>query len=98
MEHQSGRAKAEHTAAAASRPLPFHADEDGVESATIPLTSGRALAVGYLHAVISGAGSSGGLGLGGEGDVGGREAEDTSTLHDELAYLLMEGLLVRLKC
>lgn len=52
----------------------------------IPLTSGRALTIGYLQALIDAGGVSG---------AEGREDEVTSALHDELAYLLMEGLLVR---
>ena len=91
---QSGRAKAEASAAAAAS---AGADEDRSKPATIPLTSGRALAVGYLQALIDPARAPGGGGDtgGGEGGASGREGEVTSALHDELAYLLMEGLLVR---
>ena len=90
--HQHGQAKAEASAAAASA----GADADRSKSATIPLTSGRALAVGYLQALIDSTRALGGGGEagGGEGGEGGREGEVTSALHDELAYLLMEGLLV----
>lgn len=66
-------------------------NKDGASPPTIPLTSGRALTVGYLQALIDAAGTGGGEGGGG----GGRDGEVTSALHDELAYLLMEGLLVR---
>ncbi|CAM9318128.1 unnamed protein product, partial [Laminaria digitata] len=90
---ESGRAKAEASAAATSS---AGADADRSKPATIPLTSGRALAVGYLQALIDSARALGGGGDagGGEGGAGGREGEITSALHDELAYLLMEGLLV----
>lgn len=88
---QSGRAKAENSAAAASA---AQAEHDEARLAAIPLTSGRALTIGYLQALIDAAGGGGGAG-GGEGGVGGRDGEVTSALHDELAYLLMEGLLVR---
>lgn len=67
--------------------------KDGDSPPAIPLTSGRALTVGYLQALIDAAGAGGGEGGGGGG--GGRDGEVTSALHDELAYLLMEGLLVR---
>lgn len=84
---QSGRAKVESAAAAASE-----TGNDGAAPPVIPLTSGRALTIGYLQALID----AGGVG-GGEAGGGGREGEVTSALHDELAYLLMEGLLVRWK-
>lgn len=86
---QAGRAKAESAAAATSS---ARTQTDGASPPTIPLTSGRALTVGYLQALIDAAGAGGG-----EGSGGGREGEVTSALHDELAYLLMEGLLVRLR-
>eukprot|EP00903_Cladosiphon_okamuranus_P017098 g15754.t1 len=82
--NEFGRAKAESAAAAASE-----AGNDGAAPPMIALTSGRALTIGYLQALID----SGGVG-GAEGGGGGREGEVTSALHDELAYLLMEGLLV----
>lgn len=91
--YQNGQAKAEASAAAESA----GADAAQSKPATIPLTSGRALAVGYLQALIDSARAVGGGGDagGGEGGTVGREGEVTSALHDELAYLLMEGLLVR---
>lgn len=87
--HQSGRAKAE-SAAAAATATASEAGKDGAAPPVIPLSSGRALTIGYLQALIDVGGVSGG-----EGGAGGREGEVTSALHDELAYLLMEGLLVR---
>lgn len=91
---QSGRAKAESSAAAAAASAD-QTEHDGAALAAIPLTSGRALTIGYLQALIDAAGGGGGTG-GGEGGVGGKDGEVTSALHDELAYLLMEGLLVRI--
>lgn len=86
---QAGRAKAE-SAAAAATAAASEAGKNGAAPPMIPLTSGRAFTIGYLQALIDAGGVSGG-----EGWVGGREGEVTSALHDELAYLLMEGLLVR---
>lgn len=94
--HQHGQAKAEASAAAASAGADADRSNSATFPATIPLTSGRALAVGYLQALIDSARALGGGGDagGGEGGEGGKEGEVTSALHDELAYLLMEGLLV----
>ncbi|CBJ28092.1 conserved unknown protein [Ectocarpus siliculosus] len=85
---ESGRANAE-TSAAATAAAAQPAKEGQAVPMTIPFTSGRALAVGYLQVLIDAA-----AGGGGEGGGGAREGEVTSALHDELAYLLMEGLLV----
>lgn len=86
---QSGRSNAE-TSAAATAAAAQPVKEGQAVPMTIPFTSGRALAVGYLQVLIDAA-----AGGGGEGGGGAREGEVTSALHDELAYLLMEGLLVR---
>lgn len=90
---QSGHAKEEEREkAAAVESLAL--DEPGVaKPATIPLTSGRALAVGYLQGLIDG-GMEGLEYLEASEGGSGRARELTSALHDELAYLLMEGLLV----
>eukprot|EP00752_Nemacystus_decipiens_P012161 g10780.t1 len=85
---EAGRAKAE-SAVAAATAAASKAGRDGAAPPMIPLTSGRALTIGYLQALIDAGGVSGG-----EGGAGGKEGEVTSALHDELAYLLMEGLLV----
>lgn len=106
---QAGRAKAEADAVASapaastSGRLPSSAkDSSSATPAVIPLSSGRGLAIRYLQVLIDssartvsgGASSAGGIGDG--GDASGRDGATAvpSALHDELAYLLMEGLLV----
>ncbi|CAM9684429.1 unnamed protein product [Pylaiella littoralis] len=83
---EAGQAKAESAAAAISS---TRTGKGAASPPPIPLTSGRALTVAYLQALIDAAGAGGG-----EGSGGGKDGEVTSALHDELAYLLMEGLLV----
>ncbi|CAM9493888.1 unnamed protein product, partial [Scytosiphon promiscuus] len=59
---ESGREEAERVAAAAY--LSVNSPTEGAAPAIIPLTSGRALAVGYLQALIDAAGGGGGAGGG----------------------------------
>lgn len=106
---QAGRAKAEADAVASapaastSGRLPSGAkDTSSATPAVIPLSSGRGLAIRYLQVLIDSSartvtgGASSGGGMGDGGDASGRDgaAAVSSALHDELAYLLMEGLLV----
>ena len=94
---QPGRLKEEQVAAASSASDGgggLNHGKSGERPATIPLTSGRAMAVGYLQGLIDAEGRvSQGMTQG--VSQGGRDKREvTSALHDELAYLLMEGLLV----